>query len=137
MDLNKKEGFSQSDFEQEDQLPVCDMVHGDFDFNDIKSRMPEDGEFIEAATLFQQLSDSTRLRILWILTHEEICVYDISLFLGMSAPAVSHHLRSLRQLGLIQFRREGKHVYYSLSDSADAKHIRHILADAFEENWND
>lgn len=120
-------------------LPICetDEEHAAAHALHAGVRLPLDDEFIEAAVLFQQLSDSTRLKILWMLIHAEICVYDIAKALDMSAPAVSHHLRSLRQLGLINYRRSGKHVFYTLADSNDALHIRHILLDAFENQWRD
>lgn len=118
-------------------LPICetDEEHAAAHALHAGVKLPLDDEFIEAAVLFQQLSDSSRLKILWMLVHAELCVYDIAKALDMSAPAVSHHLRSLRQLGIITYRREGKHVFYSLAQNEDACHIRHILKDAFEEKW--
>ncbi len=114
-------------------LPVCetDGKHEGHTKEEIPVLPAEDG-FIEAAVLFQQLSDSTRLKILWLLTHAEICVYDIAETLEMSAPAVSHHLRSLRQLGLITFRRIGKHVFYSLAATENADQIRRLLAESLD-----
>lgn len=94
--------------------------------------IPDEDQFIESAVLFQQLSDSTRLKILWLLTHNEICVYDIADTLNMSAPAVSHHLRSLRQLDLVVSRRVGKHMFYSLADNVDGRHIRKLLNDSLD-----
>lgn len=118
-------------------LPICetDEEHAAAHALHAGIRLPRDDEFIQAAVLFQQLSDSTRLKILWMLVHAELCVYDIAKALDMSAPAVSHHLRSLRQLGIINYRRGGKHVFYTLADNDDACHVRHILKDAFEEQW--
>lgn len=113
-------------------LPVC-TKHEQHHYEGELPALPGDDAFIEASVLFQQLSDSTRLKILWLLTHAEICVYDIAEMLGMSAPAVSHHLRSLRQLGLIHYRRKGKHVFYSLADNEDANHICRLLADSFDD----
>lgn len=122
---------------QTGSLPICetDEEHAAAHALNAGVHLPLDDEFIQAAILFQQLSDSTRLKILWMLLHAELCVYDIAKALDMSAPAVSHHLRSLRQLGIINYRREGKHVFYSLAQNEDARHIRHILKDAFEEQW--
>ncbi len=116
-------------------LPLCDVAHESESLQQTLARMPDEDNFIEIALLFQQMSDSTRLKILWLLTHEEVCVYDIAAILGIKAPAVSHHLRSLRQLGLINYRREGKHAFYSLADGDDARHIAHMLKDAFEATW--
>ena len=69
-----------------------------------------------AAELFAALSDPTRVRIVGLLAHTEMCVGDLCLVLGMSQPAVSHHLRLLRTLRLVTARKEGKHVFYSLVD---------------------
>ena len=64
------------------------------------------------ADVFKQLSDSSRVRIFWLLCHCEECVIDLSAMVGMSSPAVSHHLRQLRESGLLVSRRVGKEGYY-------------------------
>lgn len=66
--------------------------------------------------LFKVLGDETRTRILYLLSLQELCVCDIADVLEMSLPAVSHHLRLLKALRLVRYRREGKQVYYSLDD---------------------
>jgi len=58
------------------------------------------------------------------LDREELCVCDIATLVGMSRPAVSHHLRILRHLRLVKYRRDGKIAYYSLDDSHISKLIR-------------
>jgi DNA-binding transcriptional ArsR family regulator len=63
------------------------------------------------------LSDSTRLRLFWILCHCEECPLNLSALLGMSSPALAHHLKLLKTAGLIQSRREGKEVYYRAADT--------------------
>ena len=86
--------------------------------------MPAAEEIQELAEVFRQLSDGSRLRIFWILCHGEVCVANLSALVGMSSPAVSHHLRILKDAGLITSRREGKEVYYTAahSDTAEALH---------------
>jgi len=74
-------------------------------------------QFETAAEFFRMLCDPTRIKIFWILCHRECCVISISELLGISSPAVSHHLRFLRECGLIDSRREGKEVYYRLADN--------------------
>ena len=69
-----------------------------------------------AAELFKALSDPTRVRIVGLLAHAELCVGDLCLVLGMSQPAVSHHLGLLRSLRIVAARKEGKHVFYTLVD---------------------
>lgn len=72
--------------------------------------------FEKAAELFKMLSDENRIRIFWILCHREECVVNLSSLMGMSSPAVSHHLRFLKQNGLIENRRIGKEVHYRAAE---------------------
>ncbi|MCK5249919.1 MAG: helix-turn-helix transcriptional regulator [Spirochaetaceae bacterium] len=66
--------------------------------------------------LFKVLSDETRTRILHLLSGRELCVCDLALILEMSLPAVSHHLRLLKVMRLVAYRRKGKQVFYRLDD---------------------
>ena len=84
------------------------------------------------ADIFKQISDGTRLRILWFLCHCEECVSNISAAMQMSDPAVSHHLKVLRNAGLIVSRRDGKEIYYKLADNLVAKHIHEICEEIFQ-----
>ncbi len=94
--------------------------------------MPSEKAFGEAADIFAQLSDATRLKILWLLCHSEECVNDIAAAVDMSAPAVSHHLRNLKQSGFIRSRREGKEVLYRLEDTAAACLIHRMVDGVFQ-----
>lgn len=94
-------------------------------------KIPNIEEFNEASIVFQQLCDPTRLKILWILCHTKQCVCNISAAIGMSDPAVSHHLRNLKQNGLIKSERIGKEVHYSLEDHKKAKLIHKMIDDFF------
>ena len=89
---------------------------------------PAPEEFQLLAEIFRQLSDGTRVRIFWILSHGEVCVANLSALMGMSSPAVSHHLRLLKEAGLITSRREGKEVYYRAAEATETK----LLHDALE-----
>ena len=62
----------------------------------VLENMPTTESFQEVSILFQQLGDGSRLRILWLLCHCEECVTNIAAALNMSKPAVSHHLRTLK-----------------------------------------
>ncbi|MFA7566537.1 MAG: metalloregulator ArsR/SmtB family transcription factor [Alkalispirochaeta sp.] len=66
--------------------------------------------------LFRVLADETRTKILHLLSQEELCVHEIAGVMEMSLPAVSHHLRLLRTMRLVRYRRDGKHVFYMLDD---------------------
>jgi ArsR family transcriptional regulator len=70
------------------------------------------------ADLLKSVADETRLAILTMLHDGEMCVCEIMEFLSVSQPAVSHHLRILRQAGLINDRRQGKWIFYSLDPEA-------------------
>lgn len=76
---------------------------------------PKENELL--AVLFKAMGDPNRLRILWALEHEEMCVCDLALFIGVSESAISHQLRQLRQLQLVSNRREGPVLYYRLNDN--------------------
>lgn len=89
-------------------------------------------QFQIVAEIFKQLGDTTRIRIFWLLCHCEECVINISAMLEMSSPAVSHHLRPLKNSGLIVSRREGKEVYYKASDSADAQLLHKMIEQVME-----
>ena len=90
------------------------------------------GDFGTAAELFRLLADGSRLRIFWLLCHCEDCVVNISAMTGMSSPAVSHHLRQLREAGLIVSRREGKEVYYRATDSPACKLLHGAIEKVME-----
>lgn len=73
-------------------------------------------EVEKISQVFKAMGDPTRVKILWALVQEEMCVCDLAAFLGITESAVSHQLRFLRQLGLVSNRRQGPVLYYSLSD---------------------
>lgn len=115
-----------------DDMPVCDEKHVQhLNLENTINTMPDDDAFIEASTIFGQLCDSTRLKILYMLCHNSVCVCNIADAIGMSAPAVSHHLRSLKLLGILDFKRVGKEVYYTLADNEDAILIHKMIDDMF------
>lgn len=77
----------------------------------------EDEKYIQPmAEIFKVLSDPTRIRILSLLAHEEMCVSCIAAALDMTHSAISHQLRLLRATNLVKFTKDGKEVIYSLDD---------------------
>jgi ArsR family transcriptional regulator len=82
----------------------------------IAKLFPKTEILTELSDLFQLLSDPNRIKTLYALSREEVCVCDLSALLGMTESAVSHQLRLLRALRLVKSRRDGRVVYYSLSD---------------------
>jgi ArsR family transcriptional regulator len=82
------------------------------------------------AELFRAFSDTSRVRILSALIEQEVSVNALAQLVGISESAVSHHLRSLRQMKLVKARRDGKEVYYRVEDehliSLFRQGVRHI-----------
>ena len=72
--------------------------------------------------------DVTRIRILYVLFEDEVCVCDLAKLLGMTQSAVSHQLRLLKQSSLVKSRRDGKTVFYSLADN----HVATLLSQGME-----
>lgn len=95
---------------------------------EIQQQLPPDEILYDLADLFKVFSDMTRIRILYALSCQELCVYDIAAVVGMSQSAISHQLRVLKQAKLVKYRREGKTVFYSLTDD----HIHTILNQVLE-----
>jgi ArsR family transcriptional regulator len=82
---------------------------------------------INLAETFRALSDPTRVRIVSLLADAELCVCDLAAVLGMSQSAVSHQLRSLRDLRLVRWRRAGRQIFYTLDDEHVADLFRRGL----------
>jgi DNA-binding transcriptional ArsR family regulator len=70
----------------------------------------------EVAELFRAFSDTSRVRILSVLVVEEMNIGALAAIVGISESAVSHHMRGLRQMQIVQARRDGKEVYYRVED---------------------
>ena len=90
----------------------------------VTAEMPLEEKLYDLAELFKVFGDSTRIRILYVLFEAEVCVCDLAEALNMTQSAVSHQLKILKQARLVKARREGKQVFYSLSDD----HVRTIIA---------
>ena len=105
----------------------CDVIH-EQTVKRVRKSMPKDEDFYDLADLYKMFSDSTRVRILWSLSREEMCVCDIAVLLDMTKSAISHQLKSLRLSNLVKYEKRGKEVYYSLADS----HVKEILGKGFE-----
>ena len=93
----------------------------------IRTLLDNTDTFTSLADIFRQLGDASRIRIFWLLCHCEECVVNIAAMLNMSSPAVSHHLRTLRDSGLLMTRRDGKEVYYHAADTAPIEMLRYFF----------
>jgi DNA-binding transcriptional ArsR family regulator len=76
--------------------------------------------------IFKALSDPTRAQLVYLLTKREMSVNELSEKLPVSSSAVSHHLAKLRTIRLVNNRREGNQVFYSIDDS----HVRGLFNEA-------
>ncbi len=102
------------------------------DHNDIlkkvKNELPDDELLCDLADLYKIFGDTTRIKIMYALFEEELCVCAIADLLGMTQSAISHQLKILKDADLVANRREGKTIYYHLSDD----HVRSIIAQGFD-----
>ena len=98
----------------------------------LQKQLRRGGSFDTVAEIFRMLDDGSRVRIFWLLCHCEECVLNISAMTELSSPAVSHHLRLLKDAGLIVSRREGKEVYYSAADTPTVKLLHSVIEKAME-----
>ena len=98
----------------------------------LKKQLVRERDFDAVADVFSLLDDSSRLRIFWLLCHCEECVANISALVDMSSPAVSHHLRQLREAGLITSRRDGREVYYKAADTIEAQLLHKVTERVME-----
>lgn len=103
------------------------FVHQDT-IKKVMADMPPDETLYDLAELFKVFGDSTRVKILYALFEAELCVCDMAQLLGLTQTAVSHQLRVLKNNKLVRFRRDGKTVFYSLSDD----HVRRIIGQGME-----
>ena len=112
-----------------EQIECCDCneIHEDL-LKIVNDTMPEETELYDLAELFKVFGDSTRIRILFVLFEAEVCVCDLAKVLNMTQSAISHQVRILKANKLVNSRREGKSVFYSLADG----HVRTIIAQGRE-----
>ena len=89
----------------------------------VRKRMKPEGTMQALAETFKALADPTRVKIIFALSQQELCVCDLAALLNVTKSTVSHQLRILRNMNLVKYRKDGKMVYYSLDD----EHIRNLF----------
>jgi len=100
----------------------CSVIHSD-SVAEVSKKMTQEEQLYELADFFKVLGDSTRVKIMWALDMQELCVCDLAVLLNMTKSAISHQLRALREARLVKFRKDGKVVYYSLADH----HVKQVF----------
>lgn len=119
--------MGREDLEELEEMTEYSHIHEAI-VSQVQQVMPEEEQLLDLAEFFKVFGDSTRIKILYVLSQSEMCVSDIATLLQMGQSAISHQLRVLKQMRLVKFRREGKTIFYSLSDG----HIQTILAQGME-----
>jgi len=108
---------------------VCEVKYTDEkQVKAVQKAMISDEVAYNLAEAFKILSDPTRIKIIHALSKAELCVCDMSALLGLHDPVVSHHLRLLRALKLVKYRRAGRMAFYSLDD----EHIEKLFQQGLE-----
>lgn len=106
-----------------DDVPGCCNTVREDTVRQVRAGLSGDAQLQKTAEMFKAVSDPTRLKIINALILSEMCVCDLAALIDRTQPAVSHHLKVLRQLQLVKYRREGKTVYYELDD----EHVRNVF----------
>lgn len=101
--------------------------HGKLSLDSHIAAVLEKENFQAAANIFKLLDDPVRLQVFWILCHSEVCVANLAYMLGITSPALSHHLKILKEGNILTSRREKKEVFYKASDSTTAKALHQAL----------
>ncbi len=113
----------------DDKVERCTYIHvHDEIVKQVNSEIPDEEQLYDLADFFKVFADSTRIKILYVLLSSEMCVCDLAQILNMTQSAISHQLRTLKQMDLVRNRRDGKTVFYSLADD----HIKAILSQGME-----
>lgn len=108
--------------------PLCGVTHTDPRHEDeVRAWLPSEDASVDAAAVFALLADTTRVRILSMLAVSDLCVCEMADLLNMSQPAISHHLRVLRQFDAIRFRKWGQRTVYAISENETGETIRRLL----------
>ena len=105
----------------------CRIIH-DEKVYEARQTALDDTATDDLCQTFKALGDPSRLKILWALDHQEMCVCDLAALLGITESAVSHQLRLLRTLRLVKNRRAGTILYYRLADD----HVSMLVSIALE-----
>jgi DNA-binding transcriptional ArsR family regulator len=105
----------------------CNIIHKEAVYN-TKKMLEEIKIFNDVSNFFKIIGDNTRIKILFSLDNNEMCVCDIANTLEMSKSSISHQLSILKENGIIKSRRSGKEVYYTLDD----EHVSEVFEVALE-----
>ncbi|MGX7417574.1 ArsR/SmtB family transcription factor [Carnobacterium gallinarum] len=94
----------------------------------VMNKLPEPEIVNQLSNFIKVLADATRIKMIWILEENEMCVNDLAVALNMTQSAVSHQLKTLKDANVVKSKKEGKNVFYSLSDD----HVKDIFLKTLE-----
>lgn len=100
----------------------CNIIHKDV-VEDTLNKMADEELLNKLAEFFKIVGDTTRVKILYALDKNELCVCDIANVVGMSKSSVSHQLSALRKSGIVKCKKVGKEVFYTLDD----EHVKQVF----------
>lgn len=89
-----------------------------------KKNMLTDNEVQQLSSIFKVLSDPTRIKLLWAMKDQEMCVCDLAASINMTKSAISHQLKTMKEYHVVKSRRDGKNIFYSLDD----QHVTDIMS---------
>ena len=98
-----------------------------FKIDFLRKQLSYQEDFQAVADSFSLMADPTRLKIFWLLCHSKECVLNIAQLLNMSNPSVSHHLKILKNAGLIESYRDQREVFYWASSNAKSQALHSII----------
>ena len=105
----------------------CNIIHHESVEYTLK-KMLDDDTIFDVADFFKILGDSTRIKILFAIDNNRLCVCDIANILKMSKSSISHQLKTLRDYNIVRAERDGKEVFYELNDD----HVKEVFEIALE-----
>ena len=100
----------------------CNIIHEDV-VKDTLNKMKDEDLLNKLSEFFKILGDTTRLKVLYALDQNELCVCDIANVLKMSKSSISHQLATLKQSGIVKCEKRGKEVFYMLDD----EHVQQVF----------
>jgi len=83
-------------------------------------------EFNQLSSIVGLISNDVRLKLVWLINEDRFCVCDLADILQMSVPAISQHLRKLKDIGIVETTRNKQTIYYSIT-SQNQNIVNHIL----------
>ena len=104
--------------------PTCNQIEN---LEEILSEMPDENEIQKNADIIKAIGDPTRLKIIYLLEHGELCVCEIMTVLDKPQPTVSHHLNLLKNAGLLKWRKEGIWIHYKLSNPKLPESLKELI----------